>query len=354
MTIDLSGGLPASREDMLPERPSDPEMREAVNIWLHDDEGRFSLPRIGIEAIGADWDNPAVVANMAFSDGRVFVGSCSGPAGSPLDDHGRPTRMIAGPVRFDCLEPFKRWTMDWNGPALATTISDQAKGIVPDGPYVDVEIHVDMTMVVPPWIQGQMGRQAADLLEKGIEGLFMGGERYEQLFRASGTFRVGDETLDFTATGLRIHRQGVRNTNEFRGHCWQSTVFPSGKAFGYIAFPDNPDGSAAYREGYVFDGEQMLPATIVEAPWMSHFQAEGGDVSCVLETSAGTARIAGSTTTTTALAGSGSINKVDAMRRTEARHSLFFHQGGAHYSWDGEEVYGMVERSLPVDQVAID
>jgi len=51
----------------------------------------------------------------------------------------------------------------------------------------------------------------------------------EPLFRATGVFRVGDEKMAFTATGFRVHRKGVRKTTDFRGHCWQSPVFPSGR-----------------------------------------------------------------------------------------------------------------------------
>jgi prepilin-type processing-associated H-X9-DG protein len=351
MTIDLTGGLPLGREDLFTGPPDNPDMREGVNIWLHDDKGRFSLPRIGVEAVSNNWAQPAVQANMAFADGRVLIGSCVGDAHEPLDESGKPTIIGAGPIRFQCLEPFRRWTMTFVGDALDTTIGAQLAGQVPDGPRVDVEIHVDMTMTVPPWIQGEMGAEARKLLEEGKEGLFMGGDRYEQLFTARGTFRVGDDTLDFTGSGLRIHRQGVRDTGEFRGHCWQSAVFPSGKAFGYIAFPDNNDGTQSYREGYIFDGETMIPAAVIEPPWLTAFEPEGGPVPIILGTDQGTLRIEGSTTTSTAIAGTPGLSKVAAMTTANAQHSLFFHQGGAHYTWDDETAYGMIERSLPIEDV---
>jgi hypothetical protein len=352
MSSDLTGGLPLSREDVFATAPRNPEMREAVNIWLHDDQGRFSLPRIGIEAIAASWSKPAVQANMAFSDGRVLVGSCVGQAHDPLDHAGRPRVMGAGPVRFQSLEPFRRWTMTFAGDALDTSIADQAAGIIPDGPRVDVEIHVDMTMVVPPWIQGEMGADARKRLE-GDEGLLMGGDRYEQLFTATGTFRVGADTMEFEATGLRIHRQGVRDTSEFRGHCWQSAVFASGKAFGYIAYPNHDDGTPAYREGYIYDGERMIPAEVVDAPWLTKFEPEAGPVPLVLQAEQRRLHIDGSTTTSTAMAGRSGLSKVAAISSSGARQSLFFHQGGARYTWDGENAYGMIERSLPIDAVQL-
>jgi prepilin-type processing-associated H-X9-DG protein len=351
MTVDLTGGLPLSREDVLVGPPEDPQMREGVNIWLHDDEGRFSLPRIGVEAVSETWSRPAVQANMAFADGRVLIGSRVGDAHDRLDEAGRPTVIGAGPISFRCEEPFRRWTMTYAGDALDTTIADQIAGRIPDGPRVDVEIHVELTMVVPPWIQGEMGERARALLEDGKEGLFMGGDRYEQLFTSTGSFRVGDDSIDFTGTGLRIHRQGVRNTEEFRGHCWQTAVFPSGKAFGYIAFPDNDDGTQSYREGFVFDGDRMLPATVVDAPWMTKFEPSGGSVPLVLESELGIHQIDAVTTCSTAIAGTGNVEKVAAMVAGRPQISLFFHQGSARYVWDGEVAQGMIERSLPIEKV---
>lgn len=90
-------------------------------------------------------------------------------------------------------------------------------------------------MAVPPWIQGALRPDAGERLKSSMEGGLMGGPRYEQLFRAKGTLRVGDDAHTFNGTGLRIRRQGVRNLEGFWGHCWQSALFPSGRAFGYIA-----------------------------------------------------------------------------------------------------------------------
>jgi len=353
MALDLTGGLPLSREDMFDKAPDNPEMREAVNIWLQDDEGRFSLPRIGIEAVGAQWDRPTVLANMAFADGRVLIGSCEGVAHSPLDERGRPTRMGAGPISFRCVEPFARWTMSFEGDALYTSIEDQVRGVIPDGPRVDVEIQVEMTMVVPPWIQGQMGEEARARLENGrTEALLMGGERYEQLFTATGMLRVGMETTKFNGRGLRIHRQGVRDITEFRGHCWQSAVFPSGKAFGYIGFPDHDSGEQAYREGYVFDGERMYPAVIVEAPWMHSFEPFGAKVPLVLQSALGEHRIDGVTVSTTAVAPANF--GADVVTKNAGGHlavAVFLQQGTARYTWDGESTHGMVERSFPANRM---
>jgi len=201
-------------------------------------------------------------------------------------------------------------------------------------------------------VQGEMSEEAAGLLSSGIEGAFMGGPRHEQLFRCEGTFKVGQgPELSFTGTGLRIHRIGVRDVGEFWGHNWQSAVFPSGRGFGFITFPPRPDGSPSYSEAYVFDGDVMHPARIVDVQWLTKIEPSGGDVSVVLETKAhGEVRIGGLTHGSTFSVQGGSLHldwKVDG----QLVNTCTFHQGGALYTWDREQAYGMVERSLPEDKI---
>ncbi|MGD0702048.1 MAG: hypothetical protein ABSA02_19455 [Trebonia sp.] len=341
--VDLSAGLGPAREHFLEHRPADPRLRQATNIWLHDDQGRFALPRFGVERVGQDWDRPAVQANIAFAGGRVLVGNTVADAYPTQDEHREPTVLGSGPVRFQCLEPFRRWSVRFHGPAVDTNVADQAAGHVATGPQVDVEIHAELTMAVPPWVERD-GSPEQKLIDAG--------HRHEQLFTARGTLRVGDDpTIEFTASGLRIYRFGVRVMTRFHGHTWQAAVFPSGRAFGYTAFPDLPDGTAGYALGFVFDGERMYPATPVEVPWLTTFKPEGGDVGFALRSELGTHRVMARTTTSCATAGRAALAAVPALNSGTADRDLFLHQGGARYSWDGENAYGMVERALPIGQV---
>ena len=142
-------------------------------------------------------------------------------------------------------------------------------------------------MAAPPWIQGTLFPDAAEMLAHSVEGKLMGGPRHEQLFRATGTLRVGSEEHAFTGSGLRIRRQGVRDITEFWGHAWQSALFPSGRGFGYIAYPPRPDGTESYNEGYLFMGDgDLVPAKVLQAPWLTRLRANGDDVSVVLESDA--------------------------------------------------------------------
>jgi prepilin-type processing-associated H-X9-DG protein len=64
---------------MLPERdlvlagaPDNAGVREGDNMWILDDAGRFTFPRIGVEAIGSQWLDRGMQANVGFADGRAL------------------------------------------------------------------------------------------------------------------------------------------------------------------------------------------------------------------------------------------------------------------------------------------
>lgn len=343
MAIDLTGGLDPSREYLFAERPDNPEMRDAVNMWVSDDRGVVGIPRFAVEALSAEWDRHMISVNIAYPDGRVYLVRDHGDSHSPIGPEGKPTILGAGPLQFRCIEPFVRWDVSFKGEAEAMTTLEQMNGALPgDGPMVDVEFQLETTMAVPPWIQGTMSKEAAEVLSGGDEADAMGGDRFEQLCRVKGMLRVGDEVHDFSGSGLRIRRQGVRNISEFWGHCWQSALFPSGKAFGYNAYPPRDDGKPTYNEGYIFDGDgELIPARVIKAPWLSKLAPYGDDVSCVLETGRGNIEIEGETFVSTFAMG----------RPNMPPNFPVLQQTGVRYRWDGEETYGMMERSIRKEKI---
>src|SRR5258705_1714214 len=214
------------------------------------------------------------------------------PVAPPPAPTGRRHRWL-GPLAFTCLESFNVWTMTFDGQAVQTSSADLADGRK-DGPLVDLQFEVEAKLAAPPWVQGALQADASSTLKTSIEGDLMGGPRYEQLFRATGAVRVGGTVHAFTGSGLRIRRQGVRRLEGFWGHCWQSALFVSGRAFGYIAYPPRPDGQPTFNEGYLFDGDgDLIPPRVVEAPWLTTLQPLGEDVSVVLETADGSPHIEG-------------------------------------------------------------
>ncbi|KBZ67877.1 hypothetical protein ACRU13_26265 [Mycobacterium colombiense] len=355
MAVDLTGGIDPSREYVLARRPEDPEMRDSVSFWVVDDRGEIGLPRIGIEAVGANWDSHDIQLNAAFPDGRVYRLRTNGPSLPTRGPDGRATMLGAGGLAFRCVEPFDTWTMSYDGPAVQTSSADLVAGHK-DGPTVDISFHVEAKMAVPPWVQGALHSDADTQLRTTAVGAIMGGPRYEQLFTATGEFHATGERLHrFTGSGLRIRRTGVRKLAGFWGHCWQSAVFGSGRAFGYIAYPPRADGQPTFNEGFVFTGDGgLIPARAVQAPWLTRLRPLGERVPLVLETADGRVEIDGETVFSTH-----DIHHDDdmySMHALKQEMSQFpaVQQAGVRYTWDGEEAYGMLERSNPLDKIARD
>jgi hypothetical protein len=354
MTVDLTGGIDPSREFVFAQRPENPGMRDSVSFWVVDDRGEIGLPRIGIEAVAANWDAHDIQVNVAFPDGRVYRLRTNGPSLPAQGPDGRATVLGAGGLVFRCVEPFANWTMSYDGPAMQTSSADLIEGRK-DGPTVDISFHVAATMVVPPWVQGALHSDAGAQLKTSVEGDLMGGPRYEQLFTATGSFSAADQQRDFTGSGLRIRRQGVRKLAGFWGHCWQSALFPSGRAFGYIAYPPRLDGQPTFNEGFIFTGVgRLVAARAVQAPWLIRLQPLGEDVSLVLETADDVVEIAGETVFSTH-----DIHHDDDMYSMHALKQEMpsfpaLQQASVRYMWDGEQAYGMLERSNPLDKITRD
>lgn len=338
MAIDLTGGMDPASDYFLAERPSDPEFRESASFWVFDERGEIGLPRVGIEAVAESWEQRGMQVNVCFPDGRAVVVRDLGAGRSPVDADGMCRTFAAGGLEFRCVEPFDTLTMRYEGEAFDTTAAALAAGEY--GPHATpLRVDAEVRPAAPPWVSGTLNPQAAALFTEGFAGAFIS-PRYEQLCTARGSISVGDERWDFEGTALRIHRQGPRDVGGFWGHCWPSALFPSGRGFGALAFPERPDGQPTFNEGFVFDGERLRPATLVDAPWLRRLQPSDEDVSLTLRTAEGDVRIEGETVLSACMPPGWNPQFAPALQ-----------QAGARYRWDGEETIGMLERSIPGDQL---
>jgi hypothetical protein len=326
-----------SSDHFLAQRPDDPQFRESASVWVFDDRGVIGLPRLGIEAVASSWDARGLQVNVGFPDGRAVIVRELGDGRSPVDDDGVCRRFAAGGLEFEHNDPFRSLAVRYRGEAFDTSAAVLAKG-EPDGDRVALAVDLELTCAAPPWVPGTMNADAAEVFHSGFAGAFIS-PRYEQLCTAQGNVRIGDDEWTFTGTALRIHRQGPRDTGGFWGHCWPSALFPSGRGFGALAFPERP-GEPTYNEGYLFDGERMIPAVQVDAPWLRRLQPFGEDVAVTLRTADGDVRIEAETVVSSCLAGG-----------THHEFAPALQQAGVRYTWDGETTYGMLERSIPVDQL---
>lgn len=339
MAIDLTGGMDPSKDDFLAKRPDDPEFRESASFWVSDDRGEIGLPRVGIEAVASEWDSRGLQLNLGFADGRALIVRGLGEGRSPVDDDGVCRTFAAGDLVFRHEKPFDTLSLSYEGAALDTTFDAMVEGR-PGDRRAQIAVEVEVKCALPPWISGTLIADAKEQFDEGFAGAYIS-PRYEQLCTARGTVKVGDDDFSFTGTALRIHRQGPRDTGGFWGHCWPSALFPSGRGFGALAFPERPD-APTFNEGFVFLDGRMIPATLVDAdaPWIRRLQGSGEDVPLTLRTVEGDEiRIEGETLFTSTMPG-GSSEFAPALQ-----------QAGVRYVWDGEVSYGMLERSMPVDQL---
>jgi len=326
----LTNGLTLDHDHFLTERPKDPEMRESTSVWLFEEGGNFGFPRIGIEAEAHSWDNHLSSANFVLDDGRVLVLNERGRVPSPLDSEGKATIFGAGPLRFQCNEPFRKWRMVYDGTAHDGTIGEQISGtLLSKQRRTPVHLEVELSMATPAWIQDYTPEKIAKMTKLEIDDArSMGlGWRFEQLCRGDGELRIDGTTRSFKLVGSRIKRQSVRPLDTFRGHCWQSALFPDGSAFGFIAYPAN-DTAPQFNIGYVYIGGKMYPARATKIPFIRQIMHN-----ILASTCLSTFQIFPS--------GMGTLGGL----------GFILQQSGANYAWNGMTSVGMIERSATTRQM---
>ncbi len=342
LNSELSGGLAAENDLVFPAKPDNPEMRESVNIWLFAEDGSFAFPRMALEAEASSWDKRMYDSNFAFAGGRVMKSFGWGEVPSPIDENGRPTVFGGGPLTFRCIEPFRRWRVSFDGEVVDGEVGQQMdRSFGREPKLVPVHMEAELEMITPAWVQDRSPEKVATMSRQDrLNAEFMGvGWRFEHLFRGDGEISVdGGSSKPFRSVGSRIHRQSVRPSatlaNDWLGHCWQSAVFPDGRAFGCCAYPNKTMDGWTYNDAYVYIDGQMHLARMVKTPWLDKLQAEGDDCSLELEYSGGRIRIGGKTTLSTF-----------TLMTQGPMAGFALNQTGAWYNWDDQQAIGMMERS---------
>lgn len=335
---DLANGLAPEDDLMLAEAPAFPYdwVREGASFWLNNNDGAFAIPRIGIEAEPHTWENRRYNANLAFPDGRVLLAHGLGEMLPVIGRDGRPSVMGAGPLKFECIEPFRKWHIAFDGEAIDTNLDNMMGGNIDPARKVPLQYMAELEMAVPADIQN-ITPEAFAKLGKGEQrdAVSVGlGLRFTQLFTATGQMSVGGEQYDIAATGNRVKRRSVRTDGlMLRGHCWQGALFPDGRGFGFEVRPVHPEGYEPRNEGFVFLDGKMHHARVSKVKWFDEIITSGEDVSFLLESELGEHHIQGKT----------AISTIRVARSD--LWGLNLHQGTALYKWDGQEALGMIERS---------
>ena len=276
MGVDLTGGLAAEREYVFGEQPDDPEMRESVNVWVWDDGGEVGMPADRRRGGGRPVGDPRRPGELPSPTAGSSTSS-SGAGARPARRRRQAALLGAGPLSFELIEPFRHWRMRLDGLAVGHVGRRSTAGPRP-GRRPPVDIEVDIGSAVPPWENGALLAEAGTCSATRRRAHLMGGPRFEQLFRVTGTLRVGDESRELNGGGLRIRRQGIRRLASFWGHAWQSRVFPSGRAFGYLVYPRAPTASRPTTRATCSTATAARPGARRRGAVAAHAEPSGEDV----------------------------------------------------------------------------
>jgi hypothetical protein len=288
---------------------------------------------------------------LALPDGRVLYNYTDGWRSTPKKPAG--ANLV-----YECVEPFRKWTVDFLGTMRISSADELSRGRPVEGPRAVVQFHIDAEMAAPPWPLGRLDPTSGQDMA-AASGRFIGGERYEQLYRMKGHVRIDREEFDISGIGMRTHRRGTREMEAWHGHSWQTALFPSGRAFGLMRFPskDGPEGRTLeglrFNEGFVVQDGRMYPARVLQSTWLDTFTPAGERSQIRLTSELGEAVI---DVETAAVAWRTIFTNTEAGRYLRGfgvwgPGTFVMGQGGARYTWDGESAYGQIERSTAFEDV---
>ncbi len=180
----------------------------------------------------------------------------------------------------------------------------------------------------------------------------MGGPRYEQLFRATGSVQVADDQHAFSAAACASGARASAGSRASGATAGSRRCFPADGRSATSRTRRGPTGSPpSTRATCSTATASLIPARAVEAPWLTRLQPLGEDVSVVLETDRGTVRIEGETVVSTHDITDPSEIPAEMLEKMANWTFPALQQAGVRYRWDGEEAIGMLERSSPMDQI---
>jgi hypothetical protein len=341
LTYDPTGGMPPEADYALLEQPEGTNLfGENHAFWFFDERGQ-AHGYTHTEAFQDFFELRAERFWLTLPDGRIFYtwgdgyrSSKRAPAGSNLV--------------MTCVEPFRRWTVDFFGTVRLSYAEELAQSRPIEGSRPVARLHVDVEIAAEPWRLGTLGMK-----DNPFAKSFFGEDRYEQLCRFTGWVAIEkEEPIRLSGMAMRTHRRGSRRMAGWHGHSWQTALFPSGRGFGFERFPDRdgPEGRAnpAWSEGYILDEGRIVPAEILESGWLTALTPKDEDITIRLRAAGREHVIRGRTIATvwrTIQAGKTTDRNVRRFGIWGREGDYVMGQGVTLWDWDGETVYGHTERS---------
>lgn len=245
-----------------------------------------------------------------------------------------------GTLSFRCDEPLATWTVTGDAMARPTDLEELAAGPLRDREVVPVQFDYRFDALTPLWDLG-----AADMSEQSWAH-----RHYEQPGRFAGHLGCGDREWDLAGTGIRDHSYGPRNFGQFRRGSWVHAEFPSGRIFVALRMWSNDDVVALNR-GFICEDGKLREITPVDMPTLESPAAgprtmlvrlDDGGRETVIEVEV----LTGMTQTLS------EPNEVlQGVDRTDPRRKIL-NDAIVRCRWDGEEAYGLCERSRRIEDLS--
>jgi hypothetical protein len=271
---------------------------------------------------------------LSLPDGDALT--MTGYRRTPVAD--RPAGSL---LSFRCVEPFRRWVVEFDGLATRSERARLAESLVRDGPRERVRLRFEVTCVTPVW---DGARSSSGTRGRGsMADQVWASDHYQQLLRVEGEVLVGGQPYAINATGVRDHSRGQRGhaMDQWGGHALVHLLFPSGRAIG-VQRMFAPGGEPVFDMAYTLVDGVLRDADVLDTPRLSG-PADGGEsLALVVRTDDRTHDLRGSMVTSWRL----TPHRLGMGVGTDTTGPYgVFAPGHARWEWDGETTFGLTERS---------
>jgi hypothetical protein len=264
--VDLSSGLPAERDFIVPQCPDTPKWSENLLFALYDPEADVAM-WLHLGTVPDKW-------TMWEDRVLVMLPADQGALSLRAYHHTAPERRPAGAgLEFRQEQPWRRWHLSFDGFGLHTPQNDMLGGVGRDGPVQPFAADLQVELLTPAWDARTAAAQESGAGDMDKHG--WANEHYEQLARATGTVTLpSGESIPFSGYGWRDHSRGARDHSmlmEWGGHVIIGCPYPSGRGWGLSRYYAS-DGRITLEGGYVFIDGQFEHARVIQAPRLSELK----------------------------------------------------------------------------------
>jgi hypothetical protein len=240
-------------------------------------------------------------------------------------------------LALHCEEPYRRWTMTFDGDARVLGLDALHERPVTDGEHVPVQLRLACRALGP----------AYDFGEQHLDQSW-GHGHYEQPLAYTGALRIGDEhSIALTGTGLRDHSWGPRDYAQIGSTAWIHGQFPgSGRTFMAVTVTGRPP-RPAFTYAVTGDCVHSEPAQVGPLPMLASADRGVPGEGYELELNGATVRAEVLETVRMAFVGPTEI-ALGRHRGAGVNHDYLI--GFTRFEWGDEVGYGVTDRTVELNK----